>query len=369
MALDSYRVLAQDASGSPIIATGAAIQLLPGTVLVKVCAVGLNPSDYKTGPAFPAPGAVIGMDFAGSVVDIAPGTRTTFQPGDRVCGVVYGSNSLAPDVGAFAEYVRADVDFLLRVPPSTDPDNQRLARAASLGVALATSALALWGPDGLNLTATPDAPAPVSSAEGEASQTVLVYGGSTCCGATAIQLLKLSGVNPIAACSPPNFDLARSRGASAVFDRAGAAADVAGSVRAHTRGRLRHALDCVGDGDSARACYDALSRVGGAYAALNRVPGALLDRRRAVRAAFFHAAEGLGAEVRLPGYLERPASAAKRDLVAGCFRMYQRLWDAGKLQPHPTRVLETRGLEGVLEGLVILKSGGISGEKLVVLMP
>lgn len=197
---------------------------------------------------------------------------------------------------------------------------------------------------------------------------MLVYGGSTNCGATAIQLLKLSGLNPITTCAPPNFDLARSRGASAVFDRTRPAAEVSGSIKAHTRGRLRHVLDCIGDVDSAGVCYDAMSRVGGTYTALNRVPGALLDKRRAVRATFFHAAEGLGSEIRFPGYLERPASAAKRDLVAGCFRTYQRLWDAGKLQPHPTQVVETRGLEGVLKGLAVLKYCGMSGEKLVVLM-
>lgn len=46
---------------------------------------------------------------------------------------------------------------------------------------------------------------------------MLVYGGSTATGTIATQLLELSGYDPIATCSPRNFDLVRSRGASAVF--------------------------------------------------------------------------------------------------------------------------------------------------------
>lgn len=369
------RAIVEDASGSPLIVADVVTPaLLPGTVLVKTSAVALNPTDYKTGAAFPAPGAVVGMDFAGTIVDVHPDTQTGLALGDQVCGLVYGSNPSARDDGAFAEYVRIHADFLLRVPPSLDPraDGQ-MARAASLGVALATSALALWGPDGLHLTATPDTPAPEPEADAQgrrpAKTPVLVYGGSTACGTIATQLLRLSKLDPIAVCSPQNFDLVKARGVSAVFDRTGTAAEVVAAIKAQTGRRLRHVLDCIGDADSVGICYDVMSRVGGRYVALNRVPDSLLGRRRAVKASFFHAAEGLGLEINLPRYLERPASVEKRDLVVKSFAMFQRLLDEDVLKLHPTEVLEPRGLEGILKGMQLLKAGNISGKKLVVLMP
>ncbi|KAI0112013.1 putative zinc-binding dehydrogenase family oxidoreductase [Nemania sp. FL0031] len=367
--------IVQDSKGSPQIATNARIPpLSPGTVLVKTAALALNPIDYKTGAAFPAPGSVVGMDFAGTIVDVHPDTQTRFAVGNPVCGLVYGSNPSAPDDGAFAEYVRVHADFLLRVPSSLDPNaDHQMASAASLGVALVTSALAIWGPNGLGLTATPDSPAaePKENAQGQrpAKTPVLVFGGSTACGTIAIQLLRHSNLDPIAVCSPHNFDLVKMRGASAVFDRTSPAAEVAAAIKSRTSRQLRHVLDCIGDADSVAICYDAMSRVGGRYVALNRVSESLLGRRRVVDASFFHAAEGLGLEINLPGYLERPASAEKRDLVVGRFGMFQRLLDEGVLKLHPIQVLEARGLEGVLEGMQLLKSGNISGKKVVVLMP
>ncbi|KAJ2992169.1 hypothetical protein NUW58_g2259 [Xylaria curta] len=179
------RAIVQDASGNPQIVVDAVIPpLFPGTVLVKTAAVALNPTDHKTGAAFPAPGAVVGMDFSGTIVDIHPDTQTSFALGDSVCGVVYGSNPSARDDGAFADYVRVHTDFLLRVPSTLVPDtDNQIAPAASLGVALVTSALALWGPNGMGLTATPEAlaPEPEENADGQraAKTPVLVFGGST----------------------------------------------------------------------------------------------------------------------------------------------------------------------------------------------
>lgn len=90
--------------------------LLPGTLVVKTEAVALNPMDNKMGEAFPTPGAVIGCDFAGIVIAVHQGTKTNINIGDRVCGMIHGSNTGEPTNGAFAEYVRARPELLIRVP-------------------------------------------------------------------------------------------------------------------------------------------------------------------------------------------------------------------------------------------------------------
>jgi NADPH:quinone reductase-like Zn-dependent oxidoreductase len=42
--------------------------LLPGTMLVKTSTLAINPSDYEMCAAFLTPGAVVGNDFAGQLL-------------------------------------------------------------------------------------------------------------------------------------------------------------------------------------------------------------------------------------------------------------------------------------------------------------
>jgi len=171
--------------------------LQPGMVLLRVAAVGLNPTDYKMPANFPTPGATAGCDFAGTVVAVGSekdnddddvmvtgdphGIRhTRLQPGDRVFGAVHGSNPADKAQGAFAEYVLVPASMVARVPEGVSWE-----QAAALGgVGHGTVAQALWTCMGLPYT--PDNPA-----KGEETFPVLVYGGSTATGTMAIQLLKL----------------------------------------------------------------------------------------------------------------------------------------------------------------------------------
>lgn len=155
--------------------------LHPGTVLIKSMAVSLNPSDNKMGAAFPSPGTIIGMDFAGQIVQTMSaedeGGLMDLRVGDMVCGVVHGSNPGDPTTGSFAEYIRAPAGLLLRVP-----DGLSLDQAAALGTPLLTNCMALWS--ALAIATLPEGPA-------VKADPVLVYGGSTACGSMAIQLLKM----------------------------------------------------------------------------------------------------------------------------------------------------------------------------------
>lgn len=343
--------IVQDEQGKPQLNNNVPLPaLLPGAVLVKPAAVALNPSDHKMGTAFPTPGAVVGMDFAGTIVAVHPMTTTELRIGDRVAGMVHGSNPTTPDNGAFAEYIRATPELLLRVPPSLS-----FQEAATFGTALSTNLLALWDPAALNLAATPESPATISAP-------VLVYGGSTATGTVAVQLLRLSGLDPIATCSPRNAELVRGCGASAIFDYS--KPNVAEEIKKHTGGRLAYAYDCIADVDSVAHCYAALGRSGTRYAHLELVPPER-KTRRAVRAELIMGYDVFGADVPLSGGYERSADQKKRDLAVHYFKIFQRLLDAGKLRPHPTQTLEG-GLQGVLQGLQMLKSGQVSGKKLVV---
>ncbi|KAI1457559.1 zinc-binding dehydrogenase [Annulohypoxylon moriforme] len=350
----SQRAIIQGPAGQPTIAENIPIPTLrPGTLLIKTVAVSLNPSDNKMGAAFPCPGAVIGMDFAGRIVDIAPAgdeetPSSNLRIGDMVCGVVHGSNPGDPTTGSFAEYIRAPADLVLRVP-----ENFPLEQAVAFGTPLLTNCVALWS--SLAITALPESPLAKPAP-------VLVYGGSTTCGTMAIQLLKFIGYDPVATCSSRNFDLVKSYGASAVFDYT--STDLGSTIKAHTGGRLRHALDCIADQASTTCCYASLGRPGGRYAYLEASPKEW-KTREAVKADFALAYEAFGPEVKLEGEYGRPASPEKHETAVKIFRAFQKLLDEGKVRAHPTEVVG-HGFESILEGLRRLKSGSVSGKRLVV---
>ncbi|KAK8038624.1 zinc-binding dehydrogenase family oxidoreductase [Apiospora rasikravindrae] len=298
--------------------------------MVKTVAVALNPADYKMGAAFPTPGAIIGMDFSGVIAQIHPATETGLQIGDRVCGVVHGSNPGDPTNGAFAEYIRARADLLLRVPQSLS-----MEQAATLGVGLMTNALSLWAEDALALEsvpATPETPA-------ERPLPVLVYGGSTATGTLATQLLRLSGLDPVVTCSPRNFDLAGARG---VDVSSGGAIDYVrpdalDEIKRRTArggGKLKHALDCIADPASVAHCYAALGRTGGRYVSLEMVPEALRTRR-AVQHRAVLCYEGFGEHVPLSKGYGISADAEKLALAVKYFSVFQRLLDQGEAVAAP----------------------------------
>ncbi|KAH9985176.1 chaperonin 10-like protein [Xylariaceae sp. FL0662B] len=139
---DFQIAIIQDGNSAPKLADGVPLPVLrSGTVMVKTAAVALNPSDNKMGATFPTPGATIGMDFSGIIVEIHPGTETDLRIGNRVCGMIHPSNPSDPTNGAFGEYVRARPGLLLRVPR-----DMSVEQAATLGVGLVTNVLALWDP-------------------------------------------------------------------------------------------------------------------------------------------------------------------------------------------------------------------------------
>lgn len=151
----------------------------PYHVLVRVLAVGLNPTDYKMITHFYMEGNTVGCDFCG-IVQTA-GSSAIFRPGDRVCGAEFPYRPDNPLNGAFSQYMVVDSRHMLRIPNEWS-DTQ----AAALGaIGWGTACLALSDPEALNLPGVPSKPV-------EKSIPVLVYGGATATGIVAIQMLKLS---------------------------------------------------------------------------------------------------------------------------------------------------------------------------------
>jgi putative PIG3 family NAD(P)H quinone oxidoreductase len=190
----------------------------PGEVVVAVAATAVNRADlHQRRGRYPVPAGttpVLGLECSGTVVEIGPGVRDVAR-GDRVCALLDG--------GGYAERVAVPVGQLLRMPGGLD-----FAQAAALPEAFCT----VW----LNL---------VSLGGLTAGQTVLVHGGASGIGVTAIQLIKAFGAHPIVTVgSPRKAGRCRELGAVAVeYPRE----DFVSAVHEHTGGRgAALVLDCVG---------------------------------------------------------------------------------------------------------------------------
>jgi NADPH:quinone reductase len=137
-----------------------------GQVLVKVAAAGVNRPDVaqRAGSYPPPPGhsPLPGLEIAGEVVEVGPGT-TRWKPGDKVCALVNG--------GGYAEYCIAEETSALPVPAGFD-----MVRAGALPETLFT----VWN----NV---------FERGRLAAGEWLLVHGGSSGIGTTAIQLAKAFG--------------------------------------------------------------------------------------------------------------------------------------------------------------------------------
>lgn len=151
----------------------------PYHVLVRVLAVGLNPTDYKMVTHFYMEGNTVGCDFCGIVESAGP--SALFPPGVRVCGADFPYRPDNPHNGAFSQWVVADSRQVLKVR-----DEWSDTQAAALGaIGWGTVCMAVSDSAALNLAGLPSKPVvkPIP---------VLVYGGATATGIMAIQMLKLS---------------------------------------------------------------------------------------------------------------------------------------------------------------------------------
>lgn len=137
-----------------------------GEVLIKVAAAGVNRPDVeqRKGAYPPPPGAsdIPGLEIAGAVAALGPGAQG-LRVGDEVCALVSG--------GGYAEYCPAPVPQCLPVPKGLG-----LVEAAALPETFFT----VWQ----NV---------FDRARLEAGETILVHGGSSGIGTTAIQMAKAMG--------------------------------------------------------------------------------------------------------------------------------------------------------------------------------
>jgi len=142
-----------------------------GEVLVKVAAAGVNRPDIVQRQGFypPPPGAsdLPGLEIAGTIVEVGPGVAGLAK-GDKICALVAG--------GGYAEYCLADAPLVMPVPKDFS-----FEQAAVLPETFFT----VW----TNV---------FQRAQLQAGESILIHGGTSGIGTTAIQLAHIFGARVFA---------------------------------------------------------------------------------------------------------------------------------------------------------------------------
>jgi putative PIG3 family NAD(P)H quinone oxidoreductase len=291
----------------------------PGEVRLRLRFAGVNRPDLlqRAGAYAPPPGAsdLPGLEGAGMVSAVGPGV-TEWQVGDRACALLPG--------GGYAEEAVAPADHCLPVP-----DGLSLREAACLPETLFT----VWS----NVFVR-------GALRG--GERLLVHGGASGIGTTAIQLARLRGARVFATAGSPE----RARACEALGAE---------------RGIDRHAED-----------FEAILRAeGGADVILDMVGGAYLPRNlralgpegRLVQIAFLQGAvsevdlnEVMRRRLTLTGSTLRPQSvAAKARLRDDLLREVWPLVAAGRLRPP---IAAEFALEDAARAHEALERGGVVGK-------
>lgn len=294
-----------------------------GEVLIRVAAAGLNGPDLaqRAGRYAPPPGAspVIGLEVAGTIVARGAGVDA-FTPGAEVTALVNG--------GGYAEYCVAPSGQCLPFPAGFDA-----IRAAALPENVFTVWANLFGD-----RATGGA----GLAPGE---TLLVHGGSSSIGLTAIQLGRSVGAEVIAtAGSEAKCAACLAHGAAHAIDYR--ATDFAAELQRLTGGR---GVDVI------------LDVVGAAY--LERNLASLAPGGRLVLLAVLGGAVAaqiplwpiISRRLHVTGSLLRPRSAGEKAAIAAAVRAH--VWpllDSGAMKPVIERVFP---LDSVAEAHALMEAG------------
>jgi NADPH2:quinone reductase len=295
----------------------------PGEVLIRVEAAGVNRPDLmqRRGLYPPPPGAspVLGLEVAGVVVACGEGVAR-LHPADRVCALVNG--------GGYAEYCVAPEAQCLPWPEGYDA-----VRAAALPETFFT----VWA----NL---------FMQGRFQPGETVLVHGGSSGIGTTAIQLTRAFGGHTLAT--------AGSEAKCAACLRLGAEA----AINYHTQDFVAEVERLTGG----RGVDVILDMVGGPYLSRN-TRSLAMDGRLVVIAVQggskdpeFDLRRVMLRRLVITGSTMRPRSTAEKGAIARA--LLERVWPklaAGEVAPV---IHATFPLERAAEAHAALEAGGHVGK-------
>ena len=277
-------------------ATGPLPEVRPGDLLIRVEASGVNRPDVaqRSGSYPPPSGAspILGLEIAGEVVALGAGTRG-FSIGDKVCALANG--------GGYAEYCAVPATQSLPWPKGYD---------AIPAAALPETFFTVWA----NL---------FMMAGLKGGESVLIHGGSSGIGTTAIQLAKAIGATVYTTVgNEEKAEACRKLGATRAINYK--TEDFAAVIKAETKGGVDVILDMI-----AAAYFEknlaSLAR-DGRLSIISLLGGAIADKA--------NLAPIMVKRLHIMGSTMRPRTAAEKQEIRD--QLYEKVWpliEDGRVAP------------------------------------
>ncbi|KAK2770636.1 zinc-binding oxidoreductase [Colletotrichum kahawae] len=310
----------------------------PGEVVIRNVVTALNPAEWKIqdlGVIVQKYPTILGADAAGYIEEVGEGVKH-LQKGQRVIGYCTGLGLQNHEFGTFQLYSKATANLV-----SPIPDDMSFEAASVLPLAIATASVGLYKKKYLSLPLPTLKPVMTG-------RTLLVWGGASSVGGTAVQLAVASGLRVITTASKANFDKVKKLGADTVLDY-------------HSESVVDDVISVLSGTDLA-GVYDAIS----SPQSLQPI-GAILDKLGSQKVATVLPVEGDFGKNALMSFetafqiTENPEEIGVpvwRDFVPGAL-------ENGQLKPRPDPEVVGKGLESIQAGLERLKKG-VSATKLVI---
>lgn len=299
---------------------------------------------------------------------------TGFQVGDRVAGVpasVFNSGN-GNQYGTFQEYAVVQTDRAFKIP-----DSWSFSDASVFPLAISTAAPSLFAKDRLALE-LPQVQIPASN-----GKVLLVWGGSSSVGASAIQLAVHAGYEVFATASKRNFNLVKSFGASKLFDYTdkNVIEDIANAIRGRERDYVGAFSAADGNGlPPAAFVAEKLGLKGSIVATTNPrvpqegIPDGVKVLPSALLISYFPCMAAAKADLHLSPDIATqcfeevgPGLPALLDIGEAVFRKWlPEAMAAGTLKVSPPAKVVGQGPQVVQEAVDFLRKGSVSGQKLVI---
>ncbi|KAN0096659.1 zinc-binding oxidoreductase-like protein CipB [Hyaloscypha variabilis] len=305
-----------------------------GEVLIEVAYAAVNPADWKIQDYAPFPlpyPFVFGTDVAGTITKVGDGVAR-FSIGQRVIAHCDSLLTQKPERSGYQRFTVCREILVAAVP-----DNIPLANAAVLPLSISTASTGLF--KHLKIPFPTLDPKPTG-------KTILIWGGSSSCGASAIQLAVAGGVTVITTASPRNFDLVKSLGATQAFDHNSptVGADI---LKVMKKGDL--VFDCISSDTTQVISAEIVHQLGGGKLAVLLSPNT--SSYEDVEVAMVNGLD--------PGLVDLDiGDAVWRNYIPAALA-------AGKFQAKPDPEVLEGGLDKVQAGIDMLRKG-VSARKVVI---
>lgn len=228
------------------------------------------------------------------------------------------------------------------------PESYSFEEAATFGVSVMTCGQGLYQQMGL---AWPNDPT-------KGKEIILIYGGSSAMGTMGVQLAALSGYDVIATCSPRNFDMVKSFGATEVYDYKDP--ESIEKIKKYTNNNLKLVWDTISLESSAEFCSKVLAE-GGNY---GKILGVEMQGRPDVKQTFNLGYTAIGERVEKAfGNYTKEEAQKDYEFIQPWLVEGDRLLAEKKLKPHPIKV--SKGFEAIVAGMDDMRDDKVSGQKLV----